>query len=126
MKHQKISRNIPPKRPIIENEKTPTLTTIQNFNPATANLPIRTVNYVEVYDMSAERVLRLLQELGKAHDPEKGGIQYFVPMRHGQIRSDLSFEAEFLAVVKEMCEVKDGEIQLKGGAQDVHIIRQKI
>jgi hypothetical protein len=60
------------------------------------------------------------------HDTAKGGIHYFLPIRHGRIASDILFEEEWLKVVNETCEIKDGKIVLKDGAKEVVVIRQRI
>lgn len=88
-------------------------------------MPVRTVHYVEIGNMHSKQLQLLLQEMNKMYDTAHG-INYFIPVRHGKISCDIQFEAEFLTVVNEMCEIKDGEIILKGGAKDVQVIRQQI
>lgn len=127
-KSQKIERKKPKQGPIIYDERpTPEPQIPQTqVNPATANAPVRTINFVEVGDMVGKQLQLILQRLNQTHDTAQGGIHYFLPVRHGKIGSDILFEEEWLRVVKETCEVQDGEIVLKGGAKEVVVIRQRI
>lgn len=128
MKQQKIGGNKSGKKHVVvESDKKPVIPSIlAGIDPEIANQPVRAINFVEVYDMEGPRVAFFIRELGKAHDPAKGGYHYFIPIRHGKITTDILFENEFLNVVKDLCEVMDGQIVLKDGAKDVHVIRQRI
>jgi len=123
---QKISRSKPKNTTTIIDERSPQLLNTQYSNPEVANAPVRTINFVEVGDMEGKQLQLILQRLNATHDTAKGGIHYFLPVRNGKIGSDLVFEEEFLSVVDQTCEVIDGQIQLKGGAKEVQIIRKKI
>ena len=112
---------------IIDERPVPASVMPPGFDPAKANAPIRTINFVEVGDMVGPQLQLILQRLNATHDTAKGGIHYFLPVRHGKIGSDIVFEEEFEKIVREICEVNDdGEIVLKGGAKEVMIIRQQI
>lgn len=134
-KSQKIERNKPKKAPIVVDERPPPEPTLPpGYDPAKANAPIRTVNFVEVGDMVGKQLQLILQRLNKTHDTVKGGIHYFLPIRHGKIGSDIVFEEEFERIGRELFEVVDDEgniieganIRLKGGAKETVIIRQKL
>jgi len=127
MKQQKISRNKPAKKPVtILDDRTPKEPPQIALDPSIANKPVRSVNYVEVGDMPAQHVQYMVQELNATYDSAKGGLHYFIPVRHGKIGSDIVFEDEFLKTVKEVCEIKDDEIILKGGAKEVHVVRRQL
>lgn len=128
-KSQKIHHNKPKTGPIIYDERPVLEPQIpqEHFNPATANAPIRTVNFVEVGDMVGAQLQLILQRLNSAHDTAKGGIHYFLPVRHGKIGSDIVFEEEWLSLIKKLCIVnKDGEIEFKEKAKEVTVVRLKI
>lgn len=129
-KSQKINRRKPVKqtrivdeRPFIEPELPPEAA----INPEFANAPVRTINFVEVGDMVGKQLQLILQQLNVSHDTARGGIHYFLPIRHGKIGPDIVFEEEWLDIVKQTCEVNEsGEIVLQGNAKEVHVIRRKI
>lgn len=127
-KSQKIQRSKPKVGPVIYDERPPRTPEVPptQIDPAKANAPVRTINFVEVGDMVGKQLQLILQRLNETHDTAQGGIHYFLPVRHGKIGSDIIFEEEWLKVVNETCEVVDGEIVLKGGAKEVVVIRQKI
>lgn len=91
-----------------------------------SNTPIRTVLFVEVGNMETLRVQLLIQEINKQYSTARGGIHYIIPVRNGKIGSDMIFEKEFLEIVNKTCEVKEGQIVLRNGATDVHVIRELI
>lgn len=125
MKQHKVIRNSRPKQPTIIDERKPHIPAL-NINPETANLPLRAVFYVEVGDMESFRVQHLVSEASKMYEGLKGGIHYVIPLRHGKISSDIVFEQEFERVVNELCEIHNGKIRLKNGAQDCVIVREQI
>lgn len=127
-KSQKIERKKPKTGPVIYDERPVPQPEIPQtkVDPAKANAPVRTVNFVEVGDMVGKQLQLILQRLNETHDTAKGGIHYFLPIRHGKIGSDILFEEEWLKVVNETCEIKDGQIVLKGKAKEVVVIRQRI
>lgn len=94
--------------------------------PEVAHVPVRTVMMVEVRDMSPAQIQLLMQEINEVWKDNKGGPHYVLPVRGGRIGTDVVFEAEFLSVVHQVCEVKDGLIVLKEGAQECQIVRQSI
>jgi len=87
-------------------------------------IPIRTVMYVEIGNLAAcdAQILcrKLLERFSNEHP------HYLVPLRYGKLPTDMVFENEILAFVKSICEVKNGEIVLKGGARDVEVIRKRV
>lgn len=124
MRQQKISREKPKKQPKIVDERQPS--PLPALDPAIANKPVRTVVYVEVGNMENERILHMVKEINKLYD-KSHGKHYVLPVRNGKLNTDMVFEQEWLKVVKDTCEVNDeGEIVLKGGCEDVHVIRQKV
>ncbi len=96
------------------------------IDPATANKPVRAVFYVEVGDMEPLRVQLLIQEINKQYSNARGGVHYVVPIRHGKIGSDIVFEKEWENVVRQTCEIRDGQICLKDEAKEVCVIRESI
>ncbi len=97
-------------------------------DPAVANLPLRTVFLMEVGDMEPAKVQLLVQEVNAVWRDNKGGPHYVLPVRHGRIGSDLVFEEEWLAIVRDTCEFdhKSSQIVLKEGAQQCLVVRTSI
>lgn len=128
MKQQKIERNKGRnKKAVVIDDRTPKVPEAPVLDPAVANKPVRLVNFVEVGDMAANQLQYMMQELNATYDSAKGGLHYFLPVRHGKIGTDIVFEQEWLDIVNKTCEVnEDGEIVLKGGAKDVHVVRQQL
>lgn len=137
-KSQKIERRKPKKSVIVVDQRPepppPKLPPNAAIDPVKANAPIRTVNFVEVNDMVGKQLQLIIQRLNETHDTAKGGIHYFLPIRHGKIGSDIFFEEEFERIGHELFEVIDEEgnviegadIRLKGGAKEVVVIRRRI
>lgn len=125
MRQQHITRAKPAHKAAVEDQRQREIPSSQ-IDPAIANMPIRTVNFVEVGSMSREQVAILLEQLNQKHKTAVGGIHYLVPVRNGKIGADVLFETEWLNVVRQTCEIQDGEIVLKDGAKDVHVIRQSV
>ncbi len=122
MKQQKIVRE-KAKTPIIyeraKEENAPA--------PKTGDgIPVRTVIYVEVKDMSAAQIRSLLEQINASYQKALGGIHYILPVRHGRLSSDILFEKEILTFVNNICEVVDGEIVLKNGYSEVNVIRESV
>jgi hypothetical protein len=128
VQQQKITRD-KKKVPVVISEKSLPLE-----DPKYANTPVRTVHFVEVGDMTQSQLRVLLSELGRVHDTAKGGIHYVLPVRKGKIGADIVFEEEFEKIGKVLFEVvgskgniiTDATIRLKGGAQDVLVVREHI
>lgn len=112
MKQQRIEKKPVQKQPVVIDTRQPR-----------ADLAVRTVMYVEVGNMGEDQLRELRQRFAQSYTGPVHGPHYFVPVRHGKIRTDLQFESEFLEVVKQVCEVKDGNIVLKGGANAVTVSR---
>jgi len=123
VKHQKIARATAKPAPTIITEKSIPQPTI---DPKYANAPVRAVNFVEVGSMNQAQIQYMLSELSRMHDSARGGIHYFLPVRNGKIGTDIVFEQEWERIVRETCEVKNGEIVLKGGAKETFVIRERI
>lgn len=88
--------------------------------------PVRAVLYVEVGEMGAAEVAALLAKIKHNYKGIENSDIYVVPIRGGSISSGMHFEREFLDVVRQVCEVRDGVIALKGGAVSVDVIRQYV
>lgn len=125
MRQQRISRAKPIKKPEIIDERQREIPA-QHINPEIANLPVRTVNFVEVGGMTQPQIMILLDQLNKSHNTAKGGIHYIIPIREGKIGTDILFEQEWLDVVNKTCEIRDNQIVLKDGAKEVKVIRQVV
>jgi hypothetical protein len=122
-RQQHIQRSQARKGPeIIDNRPPPPAPEIPAIVP---DLPLRTVVYTEVGDMERLRVQYLLKQLSEGY-ADRGGRHYVVPVRNGKISTEVMFEHEILDMVKQICEIKDGEIVLRGGAQECQIVRQSI
>jgi len=117
MKQQRIVRQQPPKQPQVIDARSPRATADGRATP------VRTVMYVETGSMDADQVRALALEFAKQYDGPVHGPHYFVPVRNGRVRTDVHFEQEFLNVVRELCEVRQGEIVLKNGATAVQVSR---
>lgn len=129
MKQQKIEKNqsSAKKHTVVIDDRTPKIQQDQGYDPQFANMPVRMINYVEVGDMAPNQMQFMIQELNKTYNSAKGGLHYFVPVRHGKIGTDIEFEQEWLETVRKTCEVNEnGEIVLKDGAKEVHVVRQSI
>jgi hypothetical protein len=126
MKQQRIERNKSNKAPEIIDNRQPKVPELPAVSPDVANLPLRTVFYVEVKDMEPAQVQYLVQEINKVYAESRGGIHYVIPIRHGKISSDLEFEGEILATIRRICEVKDGQIVLRGDVAECQIIREQL
>ena len=125
MRQQRISRKKTENKLKIVDERSKEIP-IQNIDPKTANLPVRTVNFVEVGGMSPAQIRILLEQLNHSHQTAQGGIHYVVPVRNGKIGSDILFEKEWLDIVNKTCEIIDNKIVLRDGAQEVMVIRQSV
>ena len=93
--------------------------------PGNSDIPVRTVYYVEVENMSKEQVLLLGNTIAEMHENARGGAHYFIPVRFGKLKSDVVFEDEIMPMVNELCEVVDGKIQLKN-KREVRVIRENV
>lgn len=124
---QRIERKKPTAAPqIIDTRQPKSVPPPPPVDPAVANLPLRTVFFMEVGDMEPAKVQLLVQEANKMYEGSRGGIHYVLPVRHGKLRSDIVFEAEWERVVRETCEIRDGQICLKDGATECQIVRTNI
>jgi hypothetical protein len=86
--------------------------------------PIRTVMYVETGNLPPNEVRDVVASLTQTMHP--GHPHFVCPLRNGKLNTDLDFEKEVLDFVKSICEVKDGQIELKGGCHDVDVIRVRV
>lgn len=118
-------RKIEPKVPVIVQNESVTKSALERSAEVGDNTkPIRTILSVEVGDMSSGEARGVVNHI--MNNLPNGHPHYVVLSRHGKITGNVEFEAEFLNTVKELCEVKDGEIVIKGGAVDVDIIRRSV
>ncbi len=118
MKQQKINRRKPPSSPVVVDER--------RARPEARGPQIRTVLYVEVGDMEADRINIMINEVNNLYGGSDASSHYAVPVRHGKIGTDVVFENEILDVIRKLCEIKDGQICLKGGAREVQVVRQSV
>jgi len=115
----------PEKRPpIVEDQRSIDKILPRSKERGNPNIPIRTILYVEVQDFPANEVQAIAAQLLKTLPNEHP--HYFVPLRYGKLTTDFEFEGEFIATVRKLCEIRDGEIVLKGGAMQVDVIRKKM
>lgn len=116
-----IKKDKKKKGPEVIDNRTP-----KPVDPEVSKVPVRSVTYMEVGTMEKARVLRLISDMNKEYEGMPGGFHYVIPVRDGKLGTDMEFEAEFLSTVNKMCEVKDGQIVLKGGATDCRVVRETI
>lgn len=88
------------------------------------DIAVRAVVFVEVKDMSSAQVGSLLAQINHSYKNARGGIHYIIPIRNGQISTDILFENEIIDFVNKICEVKDGNIALRDGFKQVRVIRE--
>lgn len=86
--------------------------------------PIRTVHFVEVGNMSPNQIQMLFKEVAANFSRSALDLHYLIPVRNGNLPSDIYFEKEILEMVNKLCEVVDGKIALKNGASEVRIFRE--
>lgn len=98
-------------------------TTVIDVQKTPAGVAARTVIFVEIGGATAQQFAEVAQRFSAEYQGSPMGHHYFVPVRNGQLQNDPLFEEEFLKVVREVCEVKDGEIAMKGGATPVKVVR---
>lgn len=122
MKQQKIVKNREEKKPLIINEKHQALIE----GKASSDKPIRAIYFVEVGGLSPSQVRDLYAALNADWVKAQGGVHYVIPMRDGKVTGDIFFEQELLGVINKLCEVKNGQIALKDGHQDVIVIRKSV
>lgn len=112
-----------PSTPVVIDER-PRERILPRSMEAGKDVAIRTVLYIEVGDVPAKMVQEIcvsaLRGLDTAH------AHYVIPVRHGKLTQDIHFELEFLTLVRHLCEIKDGKIELKKGAEEVDVIRKTI
>jgi len=112
MKQQKVERPKSAKRPVVIDRQT-----------APEGVEMRTVVFVEIGGATPQQFAELSAKFAAEYEGSPMGHHYFVPVRDGKIMNDPLFEEEFLKVVLETCEVKDGQIVLKDGATPVKVVR---
>jgi len=112
MKSQPIKKPEAKKQPIVVDQR----------KPKPGHL-VRTINYVEVGDMTPEQITSLAIMFAKQYEGNVYGPHYFLPARNGHLSTDIQFENEILSVVNQLCEVRDGKIVLKGEPVKVQVIR---
>lgn len=122
MKPQKIIKRQESKQPVVINEKHQAILEGKN----SVDKPIRAVYYVDISRLSQHQVSSLYQQISQNLSTSQGGPHYIVPIRDNKLACDVIFEHEILDMVNAICEIKDGQIALKNGYQDVIIIRNNV
>lgn len=90
-----------------------------------SEIPVRTVILMEVGELPAEQVRQAVTQVRTLHG-EPAHTVFVLPVRNGKLSGDVVFESEILEIVGKICEVKDGRIVLRGGANDVDIMRSHL
>lgn len=88
----------------------------------TSSVPVRTVIFMEIGNLPPQEARNAFAAAQDAHSMAMHPT-YVIPTRNGKITGDIIFENEILDVVRAICEVKDNEIVLRGGANDVNVLR---
>ncbi len=87
------------------------------------NIPVRTVLILDVGNLPANDVRAAIKTVTNSYQHNQHP-HYVVASRNGKLTHDILFEEEFLKVVHELCEIKDGVICMKNGSQDVEVFRK--
>lgn len=116
-----------------EQKKTPTVINVskqqmigdqaEKSEVMVSSMPVRTINYVEVGSMSHEQIAELGKLFAANYQGNVHGPHYLIPVRDGKLRTDINFENEVLPIVKQLCEVANGEIVMRGADVEVKVIR---
>lgn len=122
MKPQKIVKNREEKKPLIINEKQQAIIE----GKIASEKPVRAVYFVEVGNLPPSKIQDLYGALNAEWVKAQGGMHYVIPVRDGRITGDILFEQEILKIVNRLCEVKDGQIALRNGYEDVIVIRKSV
>ncbi len=118
-------RKVEAKAPVIvQNSSTVNSVLARSAEVGNNDLPIRTVLYIEVGDLPATQVRQVVSHV--MDNLSNGHPHHVAVMRNGKVTSDVEFEGEFLHTVRQLCEIKDGEITLKGGAKEMEVIRRSV
>lgn len=125
-RQQKINRNNPTPTAQIIDEREPELPDLPPSEMGDSSIPLRTIIYLEVGEMSQAHVQHLVNLVSKEYETARGGIHYIIPVRDGKLSTEIVFEDEFEKIVQELCEIKDGQIRLKDGATECRIIREHV
>lgn len=112
------------KRPTVVDDQRPINKILPRSREVGSPKPIRTVLYIEVQDTPAQLVSQVCKDALASF--QTGHPHYVCIMRYGKVTTDFEFEGEFLNTVRRLCEVKDGQIVLKGGAKEVDVIRRRL
>lgn len=118
-------KKIAPKAPVIvQNTSSVNSLLARSAEVGNNDLPVRTVLYIEVGDLSPAEARGVVNHV--MGNLPNGHPHYCTITRHGKVTSGVEFEGDFLNTVKAMCEIKDGEIVLKGGAQEIDLIKVSV
>lgn len=74
--------------------------------------PVRTLIFIEIGDIDPKTSREAVGQIAATYQGQHP--TYICPTRGGKVRSFPIFEEKILEWVKTFCEVKDGEIKLKG------------
>lgn len=127
MKSVKIEKKQPVKQAQVIDQRAIKIEPVMSAD-APNHRPIRTVIYVETAGMERERVRYLINQVREHYTNSVANMYFVIPVVDGKFTvGDVVFEEEFMAVVNEICTVDEsGKITLKGGPEDVQVIRSKI
>ena len=110
-------------QPIPKRKETQRPTVIDLQSPP-KGVAMRTVIFVEMAGMSPEQFAMLAGKFANEFQGPTRGDHYFCPVKDGQIQCDPYYEEEFLEIVKKTCEIRDGQIVLKGEITPIKIVRE--
>jgi hypothetical protein len=88
-------------------------------------IPVRTVIYMEVGDLPADKVRAATEQVAHIHG-SPAHPTYIIPVRNQKMTGDVIFEQEILDMVKKICHVVDGDIVLRDGAQEIDVMRTQL
>ena len=80
----------------------------------TSDIPVRTILKVDVSDIPIGSLQGIISQLLKSHrSAHPHHPVYICPVRNGIVQSEPMFEGAILGLVKDLCEVVDGQIVFK-------------
>lgn len=104
-------KTVVPKTPVVSNAKLQARLQVATTSPH----PVRTIVKVEIGEATSaefKEALGVILAQNRAATPNHP--VYVCPMRKGMVISEPIFEAEVLEFCRGLCEIRDGEIVLKG------------
>lgn len=122
MRPQKIVKRQADKQAVVINEKHQAILD----GKSQTDKPVRAIYYVDISRLSQSQINTLYQQISANLSNSLGGQHYVVPVRDNKLACDVIFEKEILDIVNDICEVKDGQIAMKNGYQDIVVIRKHV